>query len=437
MNTSIIPSTAPSKFEILELDPDLVWIADGRRKRPLDLKNEDDLQFIDSIRRLGNRLPIEVRSTPQAPKPYELITGRRRQAACKYLGRGVLAKIIELTDEQVAWYAITENLLRKQMNPVDRVKYTKLMLRELEKLFGPDPGNAVGGRARAAGASRRGRGGSQFAAESRLESFADGPEAGDRPAFSAAENAGADGEKGGNSATKSGGGPAFSATENAGQDGELAGEEATTSRSHSSILEETTGRSAGQTSVDRLLAESFNEEDLQVLGATDVSQKEMIQIAKLEPKVRAHTIGLLAMGKKPADAIAAAKAEAAAPPPPGPPRERDLTDEEWLRLQCASVRDQLEEPKYFDVEALYYRRTRENRAGFRSVMRDQAAKARGDGKRYFELVGHDIRTMYVEHPNNWFVCNLCLGQNLEKPECDHCRGNGYKIHYGSLPKRRP
>src|SRR5262245_31693347 len=109
MSTGTIPSTAPSEYQFVDLDPDDVWIADGRRKQPLDLKDEKDQLLIDSIRRTpGNRLPIEVRATPNAPKPYELITGRRRLAACKYLGRKVLAKIIPLNDEQMAFYNVTE-----------------------------------------------------------------------------------------------------------------------------------------------------------------------------------------------------------------------------------------------------------------------------------------------------------------------------------------
>src|SRR5262249_39813681 len=126
---------------------------------------------------------------PTAARPYELITGRRRLAACKYLGRPVLAKVIPLNDEQVAFCAVTENAVRKHMSDAEYIKLVKNMRREMERIFGPAPGRAVGSQARAAGARRAAgpdrRGGSvKFAVESRLEPAADGPRKHGGPATS-------------------------------------------------------------------------------------------------------------------------------------------------------------------------------------------------------------------------------------------------------------
>jgi hypothetical protein len=430
MSTSIIPSAAASKFEFVDLDPDDIWIADGRRKRPLDLKDEDDQMFIDSIRKTpGNRQPIEVRATPQAARPYELITGRRRMAACKYLGRPVLAKVIEIPDEQVAFYAVTENLLRKRMSDVERLKFIKQMFRDMERIFGPDPGKSQNNAAWVR-KNRRDGDGRNFVAKSRLEP----DEAGDNlDGVASSPTAGLDAaadENHGKNGENSGGGPS---SPTAGLDADDGNESDAGPKSHTRIYQDITGRKRASAFADRALAEKFTEEQLQLLLAVEVTQAHLVELSRLEPEGKQHAIHLILMDVDHAEAIAKGRALAAAPPPKGPPKERDLSDEDWLRTQCAPVREQLEDPRHFDVEAIYYRRTREERGALRLSIRDIAAKARGN--RYFELIGNDIRTMYVEHPNDWFVCNLCMGANIQKPECDHCRGNGYKIRY-SGPKRR-
>jgi hypothetical protein len=414
MSTGINASTAPSQFEFIEIDPDSVWIADGRRRRPLNLKDEQDLLLIDNIRKTpGNRYPIEVRATPLAAKPYELITGRRRLAACKYLGRPVLAKIIPLSDEKLEWYALTENTLRRQMSPVEVVKAVKGIFREMERIWGPDPGRAVGGRARASKASRGGAGDSlggsgKFAADSRLEPAQDGPDDGTKPATPESGVAGSNGEST----------PASAAT----------------SQSHHRRYREATGRSQSLAFEDATLANAFNDEELRLLAAKDLTREQLVKLAHLDKEGKDHAITLMAMGNKPDDAIEQGRALATAPPVPlKERREQDLTDEEWLFTWCAPVRDQLQDTRYFDNEAIYYRKTREERHDFRAQVRDIVARHRST--RYYELILVDIRCGHVEHPNDWFVCSMCQGRNVDKPECDHCLGNGYKVRYGS-PKRR-
>jgi hypothetical protein len=227
------------------------------------------------------------------------------------------------------------------------------------------------------------------------------------------------------------GGPAFPDSGNAGQDGQ----DDPGPKTYNQRLQDATGRNKNQISEDRLLAESFDDEAMQAMELRGLSRRQMIQIAKLEPKPRNHVVGLVSMGVKAPEAIAQAMAEAAAAAEAGPPKEKDVPDPDWLRQYCAPVRDQLDDPSFFDIEACYYRRTLEHRRGFRSDIREEALKTRGDGTHYFQLIGNDIRTITAEHPSDWCVCKDCLGRNRENPQCRNCHGNGYTLRYRPLNRR--
>jgi ParB family transcriptional regulator, chromosome partitioning protein len=74
--------------------------------------------------------PILVRSTGES---FELVAGSRRLAACRQLGwRKIPAQIVELSDQEAFEIALTENIARKSMDPVEEA----LAFRDYIKKFG-------------------------------------------------------------------------------------------------------------------------------------------------------------------------------------------------------------------------------------------------------------------------------------------------------------
>jgi len=82
---------------------------------------EDSLaELADSIRASGVVQPILVRRNASAEGRYQLVVGERRWRAARLAGLEVVPAIIrELTDEDALELALTENLLRKDLNPLE------------------------------------------------------------------------------------------------------------------------------------------------------------------------------------------------------------------------------------------------------------------------------------------------------------------------------
>jgi ParB family chromosome partitioning protein len=90
-------------------------------KQPRETLNPETLQeLIDSIKNVGLLQPILVR-----PKDdfYEIIAGERRYHAAKVAGLKEIPVIIKDIDDQTAWdIALTENLQREDLNPIEKAK---------------------------------------------------------------------------------------------------------------------------------------------------------------------------------------------------------------------------------------------------------------------------------------------------------------------------
>jgi len=85
-------------------------------------------EMIASIRQNGIIHAITVR--PVATDRYELVTGERRYQAAQQLGfRTIPAIVKEMSDAEALQYALTENLEREELNPVEE---TEGILRLLE-----------------------------------------------------------------------------------------------------------------------------------------------------------------------------------------------------------------------------------------------------------------------------------------------------------------
>lgn len=77
-------------------------------------------ELSESIRATGVVQPVLLRPAPAAPERYQLVAGERRWRAARLAGlEAVPALVRELSDRQTIELALTENLLREDLNPLD------------------------------------------------------------------------------------------------------------------------------------------------------------------------------------------------------------------------------------------------------------------------------------------------------------------------------
>lgn len=90
----------------------------------------DVADLMESIRREGVLQPVVVRKVPHG---FELVVGERRWRACRELGlKSIPAQIKDVNDHQMLALALTENLIRKDLNPIEKAT----AFRELMQRFG-------------------------------------------------------------------------------------------------------------------------------------------------------------------------------------------------------------------------------------------------------------------------------------------------------------
>ena len=82
---------------------------------------EDSLkELADSIRASGVIQPVLLRRSALAEGRYQLIVGERRWRAARLAGLETLPAVVrELTDQDTLEFALTENLLRRDLNPLE------------------------------------------------------------------------------------------------------------------------------------------------------------------------------------------------------------------------------------------------------------------------------------------------------------------------------
>jgi ParB family transcriptional regulator, chromosome partitioning protein len=76
--------------------------------------------LIESIRQDGQQVPILVRQLSAAPTRYQVAYGHRRLAACRALGRKVLAVVRVLTDRELLVAQGQENSARRDLSYIER-----------------------------------------------------------------------------------------------------------------------------------------------------------------------------------------------------------------------------------------------------------------------------------------------------------------------------
>jgi ParB family chromosome partitioning protein len=91
-------------------------------------QSEEFAGLVLSIRKHGLIHPIIVREIASAgPKPsYEIVCGYRRFAACRKLGlRSILCSVQELNDRSAFEVALSENIQRQSLNPIEEAEAFK------------------------------------------------------------------------------------------------------------------------------------------------------------------------------------------------------------------------------------------------------------------------------------------------------------------------
>jgi ParB family chromosome partitioning protein len=105
--------TAPSTVPL-----DKIVLPDSQPRRYFDPKAMQSL--MESVKRDGILQPLLVR--PNQDK-YSLVAGERRYKAAQSAGLTEVPVIIrEMSDEQAAQYALTENLQREDLNPIEETE---------------------------------------------------------------------------------------------------------------------------------------------------------------------------------------------------------------------------------------------------------------------------------------------------------------------------
>lgn len=95
----------------------------GDRLRPVDAAHA--LMLAESIRETGLRMPVEIRPRNGRKGPrFSLIAGGHRLWAAKHLGwEEIQAFVLALDDDHARMAEIDENLVRHELNPLDRAMF--------------------------------------------------------------------------------------------------------------------------------------------------------------------------------------------------------------------------------------------------------------------------------------------------------------------------
>lgn len=113
----LLGDTSPAKSED-RTQIELSRIASNPFQPRKEFAPEEIEALANSIRRDGLLQPVVVRKREHG---YELIAGERRMRACRAIGWSTIpASVIELSDADMLHVALAENILRRDLNPIER-----------------------------------------------------------------------------------------------------------------------------------------------------------------------------------------------------------------------------------------------------------------------------------------------------------------------------
>ena len=127
-----VQNLVASGSRVVELDPDLV--EDSILKDRLEIDELSQTSLVESIQLSGQQVPILVRQHPDAPDRYQIAFGHRRVAACRTLGRKVIAVVRLLNDKELLIAQGQENSARRDLSFIERASFAlKLEQRGLDR----------------------------------------------------------------------------------------------------------------------------------------------------------------------------------------------------------------------------------------------------------------------------------------------------------------
>jgi len=215
------------------------------------------------------------------------------------------------------------------------------------------------------------------------------------------------------------------------------------------LVADATGQSVEAVRRTKTLAKSFNDEDLEALAQCDVSQADMLTIARIKDQAkRSMVVKLIASGRTVEAAVKDVcgdaapdrrnktrdtkkeqthKAEAKAD------KEPEIDDETWFERHCGRLARALANPQRFKADAILFRHMYESRHTFRRNNKAMlgAIKRIGLTGTFWNLMN---RAVTVTHPKDWGICPACKGTGRPKgtregqqdsTSCNRCFGGGY------------
>ncbi len=108
----------------------------GKRQRPVDDGYAEIIKA--SIEETCQISPVLVRPTPNGKKKYQLVAGGHRHRAIELIGKDAPIECVVVTaaTDEAALLEASENLIRNDLNPLDRAIAVENFRANWEKLFG-------------------------------------------------------------------------------------------------------------------------------------------------------------------------------------------------------------------------------------------------------------------------------------------------------------
>lgn len=123
-------SAAPVVVQEIPLDH--IFESKTNPRRSWDEKA--DAELTDSVRQHGVLQPVLVRPRKSVPWDYEIVAGARRYRAAKKAGlKTIVARVMELSDQQALEVQIIENLQREDVKPIEEGQGYRTLLAEMAK----------------------------------------------------------------------------------------------------------------------------------------------------------------------------------------------------------------------------------------------------------------------------------------------------------------
>jgi hypothetical protein len=157
-----------------------------------------------------------------------------------------------------------------------------------------------------------------------------------------------------------------------------------------------------------------------------LTQKDLLKLSDIEhDETRAIAVELVSAGWSVITAIKEACARTNVTQNAKKRRGESLTDQQWLEASCARVRSRIQDSSRFDNDAVLWRRTVDSRRLDIAASRQEVEAAYSRSTSPFAGLFRSL--LFIAHPRDWHVCEMCRGLNEDDPYCRECGGNGYRL----------